>query len=88
MKIECLLKNILVIITLFFFINSFDNFSVFAENDTFKLGPPASNMSIQEVNAGENSQWSSILILGITCGVIVVIILVYIIKTRKRKTIK
>ncbi|MDC8451328.1 MAG: hypothetical protein LV477_00300 [Candidatus Nitrosotalea sp.] len=28
--------------------------SVFAENDILKLGPPASNMSIQEVNVGEN----------------------------------
>ena len=62
--------------------------SVFAENDTFKLGPPASNMSIQEVNAGENSQWSSLLIFGAIVGVIVVIILIYVIKTRKRKTIK
>lgn len=62
--------------------------SVFAENNTLKLGPPASNMSIQEVNAGENSQWSSLPIFGAIGGVIVVTILAYVIKTRKRKTIK
>lgn len=85
---ECMLKNILIIITLFFFINSFYNFSIFAENDTLKLGPPASNMSIQEVNTGDNSQWSSLLVFGAIGGVIVVTILVYVIKTRKRKTNK
>ncbi|MDE1813569.1 MAG: hypothetical protein KGI05_02785 [Thaumarchaeota archaeon] len=34
--------------------------SVFAENNTLKLGPPASNMSIQQVNAGENMSRSTI----------------------------
>ena len=34
--------------------------SVFAENDTLKLGPPASNMSIQEVTLGGHSTSSII----------------------------
>ncbi|MHB8602337.1 MAG: hypothetical protein ACYC6W_02750 [Nitrosotalea sp.] len=76
------MKNILIVITLFFSITLLHDVSVFAENDTLKLGP-SQVKSIQEVNTGEDSLWSSLVIFGAIGGAIITIISVYVIKIRK-----